>query len=140
MMSRFSTGPGKHRSAGANPATVPTRRIAGSPEVRTRATPLKTAKALGLTVPDRLLALAGSSIRPLPTEQRTVGVCNEAKLGGVASYDAGGMLQRPPLLAINKPFQGRSAVLLSPSFRPMPEGYIHCSAALLLCGKGENRG
>jgi hypothetical protein len=57
---------------------------------------LKTAKALGLTVPDRLLALAGSSIRPLPTEQRTVGVCNEAKLGGVASYDAGGMLQRPP--------------------------------------------
>jgi hypothetical protein len=27
-------------------------------------------------------------------------------------------------LAINKPFECRSAVLLLPSFRPMPEGYI----------------
>jgi hypothetical protein len=42
-------------------------------------------------------------------------------------------------LAINKPFECRSAVVLAPSFRPMLEGYIRCSAALLLCGKGENR-
>src|SRR5262245_26497064 len=32
------------------------------------------------------------------------------------------------LLAINKPFECRSAVFPSPSFRPMSEGYIGCSA------------
>src|SRR5262245_12709181 len=31
-------------------------------------------------------------------------------------------------LGINKPFECRSAVLPSPSFRPMSEGYIDCSA------------
>ena len=31
-------------------------------------------------------------------------------------------------LAINKPFECRSAVVLSPSLRPMHEGYIRCSA------------
>src|SRR5262245_4453757 len=31
-------------------------------------------------------------------------------------------------LAINKPFECRLAVLLPPSFRPMSEGYIGCSA------------
>ena len=31
-------------------------------------------------------------------------------------------------LAINKPFECRSAVVLSPSFRQMREGYICCSA------------
>ena len=42
-------------------------------------------------------------------------------------------------LAINKPFECRSAVVRSPSFRPMREGYIVVVRALLLCGKGENR-
>ena len=41
-------------------------------------------------------------------------------------------------LANNKPFECRSAVFLSPSFRPMREGYF-LVRALLLCGKGENR-
>ena len=42
-------------------------------------------------------------------------------------------------LAINKPFECRSAVVRSPSFRPMREGYYVVVRAVLLCGKGENR-
>ena len=42
-------------------------------------------------------------------------------------------------LANNKPFECRSAVFLSPSFRQMLEGLL-LVRALLLCGKGENRG
>jgi len=41
-------------------------------------------------------------------------------------------------LVINKPFECRSAVVRSPSFRPMREG-LCCSAAVLLCGKAETR-
>jgi hypothetical protein len=37
-------------------------------------------------------------------------------------------LQKLEKLAINKPFECRSAVVRSPSFRPMREGYICCSA------------
>src|SRR5262245_49221795 len=33
-------------------------------------------------------------------------------------------------LAINKPFECRSAVLPPPSFRPMPEGYILCPPSM----------
>jgi hypothetical protein len=37
-------------------------------------------------------------------------------------------LQKLEKLAINKPFECRSAVVRLPSFRPMREGYICCSA------------
>jgi hypothetical protein len=41
----------------------------------------------------------------------------------------GFVTKRDARLAIKKPFECRSAVLLPPSFRPMPEGYIlRCSA------------
>src|SRR5262245_5976400 len=40
-------------------------------------------------------------------------------------------------LAINKPCECRSAVLLPPSFRPMPEGYILCPPSMR---QRENRG
>ena len=43
-------------------------------------------------------------------------------------------------LAINKPFECRSAVVRSPSFRPMREGYICCSAGVLLRAKGKTAG
>jgi hypothetical protein len=43
--------------------------------------------------------------------------------------------------AINKPFECRSAVLPSPSFRPMPEGYIRCSAGpSFFAAKGKTAG
>jgi hypothetical protein len=44
------------------------------------------------------------------------------------------------LLAINKPFGCRSAVIPSPSFRPMPEGYIGCSAGPPSLRQKGNRG
>jgi hypothetical protein len=43
-------------------------------------------------------------------------------------------------LAINKPFECRSAVLLSPSFRPMVEGYIRCGAGPPSLRQRGNRG
>jgi hypothetical protein len=65
-------------------------------------------------------------------------VAQEAKhriLDALAAIVSGSHLP----LAINKPFECLSAVLLSPSSRPMPKGYVRCSAGLL-CGKGKNRG
>jgi hypothetical protein len=43
-------------------------------------------------------------------------------------------------LAINKPFECRSAVVRSPSFRPMREGYICSGAGRPSNGKGETAG
>ena len=55
-----------------------------------------------------------------------------------ATLDQGNALERP---AINKPFVCRSAVLLSPSFRPMSAGYLSYSAGPpSFCGKGKTAG
>ena len=49
-------------------------------------------------------------------------------------------LQKLEKLAINKPFECRSAVVRSPSFRPMREGYICSGAGRPSNGKGETAG
>ena len=56
-----------------------------------------------------------------------------------APLPSGLMFHKAEKLAINKSSDGRSAVVLWPSFRPMLQGYslstLRCGA-LLLCGKG----
>jgi hypothetical protein len=82
------------------------------------------------------LAAYMAQARDMRLARRTV--AQEAKhriLDALAAIVSGSHLP----LAINKPFECLSAVLLSPSSRPMPKGYVRCSAGLLF-GKGKNRG